>query len=112
MHYHAHVYWTNEAQRNQALHIRELLAQLGCNLGRVMDMPIGPHPLPMYQANYSSANQTAVEAMLEKEAQDLSILLHEDTGDDVHDHTEGVRWLGTPLELDIAWLEEYQKHKH
>ena len=109
MNYHVHVYWTDHKQKEQALRIRNLLNELDCDLGRVMDQPIGPHPLPMYQANYTSDNQNAVERMLEEEHGDLSILLHEDTGDDLHDHTEGVRWLGEPLNLDLVWLEEYQR---
>ena len=111
MYYHVHVYWNDHTQKERALKIRQLLADLDCDLGRVMDIPIGPHPLPMYQANYSTQNQEAVEKMLEAECGDLSILLHEDTGNDLHDHTEGVRWLGTPLNLDLVWLEEYQKNK-
>lgn len=111
MHYHAHVYWNDQEQRAQALGMREGLAGLGCGLGRVMDQPIGPHPLPMYQVNYSSDNQAAVEGLLGSQGDGLNILLHEDTDDDIHDHTEGVRWLGEALTLDIEWLEDYVANK-
>lgn len=40
----------------------------------------------------------------------LTILLHEDTGDDLRDHTEGTRWLGNELKLDLVWLENYVKN--
>jgi aromatic ring-cleaving dioxygenase len=36
-------------------------------------------------------------------------LLHEDINDDVRDHTEGARWLGEPLQLDLVWLKNYNK---
>lgn len=85
---------------------------MGCSLGAVHDKAMGPHPAPMYQVNYDSHNQTQVEQYLLYNHQDLSILLHEDTGDHVSDHTQGVRWLGTPLMLDIAWLEAYQAAGH
>jgi len=109
MDYHAHVYWQNEDQRRKSLNLRESLANLGCDLGRIMDQPIGPHPKPMYQVNYSTANARAVETLLASTG--LSVLLHEDTGDDVRDHTDGARWLGESLKLDLAWLEEYTRTK-
>lgn len=105
MNYHAHVYWHNEDQRRKALYLRDELTSLGCGLGRIMEHPIGPHPLPMYQVNYSSFNAASVETLLEHSK--LDVLLHEDTGNDVRDHTEGARWLGNELKLDLAWLEEY-----
>ena len=110
MYYHAHVYWQNEDQRRKALYLRDELTSLGCGLGRIMEQPIGPHPLPMYQVNYSSLNAVDVEALLESSK--LDVLLHEDTGDDLRDHTEGARWLGNKLKLDLGWLEEYtRRHK-
>ena len=110
MYYHAHIYWSTPEQRSNALSLREPLSNLECGLGRVWDQPIGPHPLPMYQVNYCSSNQIDVEYLLGKSG--LTILLHEDTGDDLRDHTEGTRWLGETLELDLAWLEEYvRNHK-
>jgi DOPA 4,5-dioxygenase len=110
MYYHAHVYWSSPEQREIAVGLRDQLAALDCGLGRVWDEPIGPHPLPMYQVNYCTAIQDSVEQVIE--STELTVLLHEDTGDDVRDHTTGTRWLGQELELDLAWLEEYaRRHK-
>ena len=110
MHYHAHVYWHNEDQQRLSLKLREHLAALGCGLGRIMDHPVGPHPLPSYQVNYASENAAAVESLLTQSG--LDVLLHEDTGDDMRDHTEGARWLGRALKLDIEWLENYTRTKN
>ena len=109
MRYHAHIYWENEAQRFEALHLREPLRELGCKVGSIHEEPIGPHPLAMYQVNYNSTIAKAVEGLLYKAK--LHILLHEDTGDDVRDHTKGARWIGRPLDLNIRWLEEYSRSK-
>ena len=109
MHYHAHIYWQNESQRFKALHLRQPLQELGCSLGRIHDEPIGPHPYAMYQVNYNTNIAEEVEELLSKTK--LDILLHEDTGDDVRDHTEGARWLGHKLTLDIQWLEDYSEGK-
>lgn len=105
MYYHAHVYWSDAVQRNVALNIREQLTKLECSLGRVWDHAIGPHPLPMYQVNYCTAIQGPVEHLLKSTG--LTVLLHEDTGDDLRDHTEGARWLGETLSLNIEWLKSY-----
>lgn len=107
MYYHAHIYWQNESQRFEALHLRQPLQELGCQLGRVWDEAIGPHPYAMYQVNYNSNIAEEVEELLSKTK--LDILLHEDTGDDLRDHTEGARWIGNKLTLNLEWLEEYAR---
>lgn len=109
MRYHAHIYWQNEDQRREALNLRQPLQDLGCQLGRIWDEPIGPHPYAMYQVNYSDTNSVAVETLLNTTK--LDILLHEDTGDDLRDHTDGARWIGNKLKLDLVWLQEYAKGK-
>ena len=109
MHYHAHVYWNRQEQRLTAIILRDVLHGLGCSLGRVWDQPIGPHPLPMYQVNFDHNIYDAVISVLTNK--NLNVLIHEDTGDDVRDHTEGAQWIGDPLELNIKWLEEYVKDK-
>jgi aromatic ring-cleaving dioxygenase len=35
-------------------------------------------------------------------------LIHEKTNDHMYDHTEGARWLGTPLELNLEFLLNLQ----
>lgn len=109
MNYHAHVYWSTPDEKATALSIRSELADAGCQLGRVWDEPIGPHPRPMYQVNYNTDIQTLVEQLLQSSG--LTVLLHEDTGDDVRDHTEGARWLGSELTLDLVWLKNHDKGK-
>ena len=104
MNYHAHIYWTDQISRAIAVGMRERLDELGCTLGRVHDRPIGPHPLPMYQAEYHDLIKPDVEAFLADHAEGLSILLHDDTGHHEKDHTDGARWIGEPITLDIGFL--------
>ncbi|MEK9918917.1 MAG: DOPA 4,5-dioxygenase family protein [Pelagibacteraceae bacterium] len=108
MNYHAHVYWNNDQEKALAVSLRNHLKSLGCPLGRVIDVPIGPHPLPMFQVMYDSHNQKVVEDYLKKT--NLSILLHEDIGEDhVRDHTKGARWIGKPLDLNLEFLRQFQE---
>ena len=109
MRYHAHIYWQNEDQRREALNLREPLRERGCKVGSIHDNLIGPHPHAMYQVNYNNTIAKEVEDLLYKAK--LHILLHEDTGDDLHDHTNGARWIGRPLDLNIQWLEEHSRSK-
>lgn len=108
MNYHAHIYWHSDVERTMAMAMRPSLQSMGCGLGRVHDRAIGPHPLPMYQVMYDSSIQNEVETFLHVPSS-LSILLHEDIGfDHVKDHTEGARWIGKPLELDLEFLKNFQ----
>ncbi len=105
MKYHAHIYWKNPQEKTEALSTRIYLEKNGCLLGRVWDQPKGPHPLPMFQVKYNSNNKNKVENYLKNK--NLTILLHEDIGeDDVRDHTEGARWIGKPLPLDLEILKD------
>ena len=106
MEYHAHIYWKDTKERARAISFRNYLEESGCVLGRVWDQPIGPHPLPMYQAMYDSSIKPQVEVFLSTKP--LSILLHEDIGvDHVRDHTEGARWINEKLDLDLVFLENF-----
>lgn len=109
MKYHAHVYWSNGDERKTALSLRKELEDLGLSLGRVWDVKVGPHPLPMYQVNYADPDVVIVENLLSSSG--LTVLLHEDTGDDLRDHTEGAKWLGKTLDLDLEWLRAYVEMK-
>jgi DOPA 4,5-dioxygenase len=105
MRYHAHIYWKNETQRDEAISLRPALQKLGCKIGSIHDELIGPHPCASYQANYDSSIAELVEQLLASSS--LDILLHEDTGDDMRDHTLGARWIGNQLALDLEWLRSY-----
>ena len=101
MEYHAHIYWRDTKERARAISFRQALADLDCELGRVWDMPIGPHPLPMYQIIYTSSNKELVEQYLAVNRSTNTVLLHESINDDLRDHTDGARWLGEALELNL-----------
>ena len=112
MKYHAHIYWNNEEEKEIALGLRLALHDYGCGLGRIKDEPVGPHPVPMYQVMYDDGNRDAVEGYLGCPSRGISVLLHEDVGDDhVRDHTEGARWIGEPLVLNLTFLKRVNSLK-
>lgn len=101
MKYHAHIYWKNDKQRNVAINMRTFLEDAGGELGRIWDKPIGPHPTSMYQVKYDDSNKDHIESYIKNNIGDLSVLLHNDTGNDLEDHTQDVIWLGDPIKLDL-----------
>ena len=106
MEYHAHIYWRDTKERARAIGFRQYLQDHGAVLGRVWDMPIGPHPLPMYQVIYDSSNKDLVEQYLTVNRSSNTVLLHESINDDLRDHTDGARWLGEALELKLDIFNE------
>ena len=107
MNYDIHTYWRNDAERNIALELKQLLTQNQVQTFSLVDIPIGPHPLPMFEAHVSAENLPAIEALLVANRVNCSILIHEKTGDHVYDHTKGARFLGEPLELNIEFLRNF-----
>jgi DOPA 4,5-dioxygenase len=102
MEYHAHIYWKNLKERERAMLIREWMGEQDVMLGRIHNVPVGPHPLPMYQVVYDTLTKSKIEKFLELNHDTMSVLLHESINDDYRDHTDGARWLGEALKLDLS----------
>jgi len=51
---------------------------------------------------YDTNNKNFVENYLQRFSKKINILLHEDIGtDNKRDHTEGARWIGKKLKLNL-----------
>jgi DOPA 4,5-dioxygenase len=107
LNYDIHTYWRNAAEREEALRLKQILIDTNVQTFSLIDLPIGPHPLPMFEAHVSAENLPAIEALLVANRVNCSILIHEKTGDHVYDHTKGARFLGEPLELNIEFLRNF-----
>lgn len=101
--FHAHIYFDTDS-RDTAARVREGLAHFEVQLGRWHDKPIGPHPEAMYQIAFSPEQFGKVVPWLMLHRQELNILVHPETGDDVADHTLHSLWLGEKLELNVEVL--------
>jgi len=103
--YHAHVYY-DAATKPIAERLREKLeARFDAPVyGRWHDRPVGPHPRWSYQVAFDTALHDEIVAFLDANREGLTVLLHEQTGDDIRDHTDGASFLGTPVTLDIEKL--------
>jgi len=103
--YHAHVYFSPETKAFAVSLRDELTVRFAVELGRVHDVPVGPHPGPMYQVAFKPDEFARVVPWLMLNRRGLSILVHPETGDDVADHRDNPLWLGVPQALDIGFLE-------
>ena len=100
-HYHAHVYF-EQATLEFAKDLCEKAGDIfTLNVGRVHQQPIGPHPMWSCQITFSSNDFEQFIPWLEDNRQDLSILVHALTGDNLQDHTEYAYWLGSEVKLSL-----------
>ena len=108
--WHAHVYFDAESRASAAV-LRERFVALTAPesdpairfVGRMVDAPVGPHPIPQYEIHFDRRAHDAVTALIE--ASGLRALVHPLTHDDLADHTTLGHWIGEPLALDTSALD-------
>ena len=109
--YHAHIYYDAET-RPSAERLREAIGnRFGVELGRWRDEPVGPHPVPMYQAAFPAAEFPRIVPWLMLNRGGLSVLVHPQTEDAYDDHTIHALWLGAPLPLRVEGLRRNRDRK-
>jgi DOPA 4,5-dioxygenase len=108
--YHAHIYYS-AAERPVAVAFRNMLlasksggplADL-CFVGELRDHKVGPHTIPQFEVHFEKRLLPLVEPLLT--ASGLRVLIHPLTLDDLGDHTYLGRWIGEPVDLDLAVLD-------
>lgn len=98
--YHAHVYFRSAPERDAALALRTLIGErFSVQLGRVHDVPIGPHVSPMYQVAFARDVFEPFVPWLMLNRGELSVLVHPNTGRAKSDHLVHALWLGDKLEI-------------
>ena len=109
-HYHAHIYYDPAKSRARAERLRERVASdfPQAKLGRWHDELVGPHPQSMFQIAFAADMLAAFVPWLMLNRDDLVVLLHPETGDDLTDHTAHAAWFGAILPLR---LEAFAKSK-
>jgi DOPA 4,5-dioxygenase len=109
-HYHAHIYYDPATTRARAERLRECVAARfpQAKLGRWHDELVGPHPRSMYQIEFPSTMLAAFVPWLMLNRNNLTILLHPETGDAYTDHSAHAVWFGAVLPLR---LEQFKRKK-
>ena len=103
-----HVYFDDDASRELALTLRQRMMSKfpWMRFYRVHDRCIGPHPAPMWEADFAEFGNVhrwdEVLAWLAHEHGTLSVLVHPHSTDGSWaDHTRHATWLGEPLSLRL-----------
>jgi aromatic ring-cleaving dioxygenase len=113
MNFHAHIYFT-QAQRGIANELRKSIQEnLSLMLQKISILnpgPLGPHPLPTFEIHFSGETYPRVIEFLKNHRSGLSVLIHQDTGDDIEDHSKNIQWLGDPVTLDFDFFEKIKTH--
>ena len=103
--YHAHVYYDPAASRAAAARLRDGIAAAfpAALLGSWHDIPVGPHPIAMYQVAFPVADFPRLVPWLMLNRGELTVLVHPNTDDEYEDHAHHAAWLGAklPLRLDV-----------
>lgn len=106
--YDVHVYYNGSNQREMAMLLRSKMKQQfpWMRFNEPKDRPIGPHPLPMWEADFASYDNRVfwrqVCDFIKEEHEELSVLVHPHSLDgDYADHTKNAFWVGDVLELRI-----------
>lgn len=104
--YHAHVYFhPEERTKIEKVHAEATQETALMRVFRIVPFPVGPHATGMFEAHFRGDTRDAVIEWLEKHRQGLSVLIHEDTGDDHRDHSENILWLGQSLPIDFKFFD-------
>jgi aromatic ring-cleaving dioxygenase len=112
--YDVHVYYDTQEQFEQALELREKMKVKfpWMRFYNPKTTPIGPHPIPMWEADFGSyENRDQLEGVcqfLQHHHDQLSAMIHPHSTDgDYADHTKHIIWFGPSLELRIeGWRRE------
>lgn len=106
--FHLHIYFKPTelekarvlAGRAQRMHLFDVV--------KFHEHPIGPHPTGTIEGHFGDAAYSSVLEWVEANRGDFSTLIHQDTGDDFKDHTDGCSWLGQELLLDFSFFQLIQ----
>ena len=108
--YHIHIYYDGEDGPEAARALRDALAErFDVEIGMWRDTPGGPHPAPMFQANFAVGLFADIVPWLMLNRGGLSVLVHPETGDDMADHGDYALWLGRSLAIDFDAVRAFME---
>ncbi len=105
--WHAHIYY-DESSKPLARMMRQ---EIGLHwplalLGRMHDVPVGPHPAPMFQVAFMDRHFATLVPFLAMRRGSMVVLVHPETGRPKADHSRFAMWMGEVLPLNLDVLPE------
>ena len=105
--YHAHIYFSVN-KMVLATQVREdiikALPQLTYT-GQLIPIAIGPHPKPMFELHIPASHINYAMATIDGLRSEFSVLIHPVQTNELDAHTNGARWLGAKLSLNLDVLK-------
>jgi DOPA 4,5-dioxygenase len=102
--WHAHVYYGPDTEPVAAWLRAQVSETFAVQMGRWHAVPVGPHPVAMYQIAFTTDLFATLAPFLALNRRDLTILLHPNTDSPHDDHLEHALWMGAVLDLDASGL--------
>lgn len=103
--YHAHIYFEAN-DLNQAYRLFETTKTMNFfTKVKFHEKPVGPHPTGMVELHFTESCYASVESWVKTNCGTLIAMIHQDTRDDLKDHTEHIHWLDKKLPLDFSFFE-------
>jgi aromatic ring-cleaving dioxygenase len=79
--FHAHIYYQND-QVDEIKKLEEAGRASPLKVWKLFDQRVGPHDLPMLELHFNGESELAAVEWLKNHHGNLSVLIHEDTGDE------------------------------
>ena len=104
--YHAHVYFEEQTLQfaKDLCHNAGKLFNL--DVGKFHQKPIGPHPKWSCQLKFTSTDFEQFIPWLNSQREELIVLVHGVTGNNLQDHTDYAYWLGNEVPLNLAIFQQ------
>lgn len=98
--WHAHIYYDGAEQRAAMLALRARIAErFAVQLVEPIETSTGTHPLPMLVVAFNPDLFDRLVPWLMLNRMGLSILLHPNTDNPLHDHVSQAAWIGPQLRM-------------
>lgn len=104
--YHAHIYFSvNQKPEAESLANSLVALDPSIKIFKTHENKVGPHALPMIEVHFTENHLENVVRSLTEKNKNLSVLVHEDSGDDFKDHESPI-WVGRPLPIDFNFFHQ------
>jgi len=112
--WHAHVYFTDEVQREHALWIRQQMVDrvtkgiLSCDVGPLLDAPgNGPHTWPYFEIQFETLDHTKIVTFLQFHHMTNPVPIHPISVYHGLNHTTRALWLGEKQPVKTEFLANF-----
>lgn len=100
--FHAHVYFDKETLHFASSLCKKTGERFNLKVGRIHQKMVGPHLNWSCQITFGTKHFEELISWFESNREDLSILIHALSGNDLEDHTIYAYWLGNSVDLDLS----------